>query len=174
MRPVVAFNRDEAQAAAEAWGFNCGPGALCAVSGFTPDQIRPLMGDFEKKGYTNPTLMTEVLGRLPLLTRQTYRGDDPGVRVANIPWPLSLVRVQWAGKWTNPGVPMRVRYRHTHWVAVDAWEVFDINAICAGGWMPVREWTDQLVPWLLKEAVPGATGEHWVTHVIEVKAKEGK
>lgn len=166
MRPVVAFDRDEAQAAAEAWGFNCGPGALCAVTGMTPAAIRPLMGDFEKKGYTNPTLMVEVLGRLPLLYRQTYRADQPGVVMA--PSPLSLVRVQWAGRWTDPGVPMRARYRHTHWVAVDGAEVFDVNAICAGGWIPMREWTDGLVPWLLKEAVPGATGEHWVTHAIEV------
>lgn len=166
MRPIIAFTRDEAQAAAEEWGFNCGPGALCAVTGLTPAQIRPLMGDFEKKGYTNPTLMTEVLVRLRLTFRQTYRGDKPEKRVHA--GPLSLVRVQWAGRWTDPGVPMRARYRHTHWVAVDGEEVFDINAICSGGWMPVREWTDQLVPWLLKEAVHGATGQHWVTHVIEV------
>lgn len=170
MRPLVAFTRDEAQAASEEWGFNCGPAAICAVTGLTPFEIRPSMGDFERKRYTNPSLMAEILARLQVGARQTYRADAPGVEVR--PGPLSLVRVQWAGRWTNPGVPMRARYRHTHWVAVDGAEVFDINAICAGGWLPIAEWRDALVPWLLKECVPGNTGGHWMTHVLEVDGKD--
>ncbi|MCC7374296.1 MAG: hypothetical protein IT581_06555 [Verrucomicrobiales bacterium] len=63
---------------------------------------------------------------------------------------------------------MRARYRHTHWVAVDGVEVFDINAICAGGWLPMAEWLDGLVPWLLRECGPGNSGGHWVTHVLEI------
>ena len=81
---------------------------------------------------------------------------------------LGLVRIQWGGRWTNPGVPMRVRYRHTHWVAVGNGEVFDINAICVGGWMPWDEWQDELVPWLMREGVPGHNGTWWPTHALEV------
>lgn len=168
MRPTVAFSRDDAQRAAADWGFNCGPGAICAVTGLTPDQLRPHMGDFEKKYYTNPSLMVEVLTRLGLKFRQVYRSDSPMGRAPRVP--IGLVRIQWGGRWTNPGVPVRARYRHTHWIAVHNQEVFDINAICAGGWMPSDEWRDQLVPWLLRECVPGHNGEFWPTHAIEVIA----
>ena len=33
---VMRFGLEEAQAASDEWGFNCGPGALCAVLGKTP------------------------------------------------------------------------------------------------------------------------------------------
>ncbi len=57
----VRFTRDEAQAAGEAWGFNCGPGALCAVLGKTPNELRPHLREFERKRYTNPSLMAAIL-----------------------------------------------------------------------------------------------------------------
>jgi len=55
VRRRAVFGVQEANAASEAWGFNCGPGALCAVLDLTPDELRPKLGDFEAKGYTNPT-----------------------------------------------------------------------------------------------------------------------
>jgi hypothetical protein len=161
---AVRFGLDEANAAADAWGFNCGPGALCAVLGFTPDELRPHMGEFEAKGYTNPTLMFDVLRRLGVRYRQTYRTDAPG----DCELKFGLMRVQWAGPWTKPGVPMAARYRQTHWIAVAEDRVFDINAICVGGWLSRAEWKNKLVPWLLREAVPKATGEWWPTHGLEV------
>lgn len=168
----VRFTRDEAQTASEEWGFNCGPGALCAVLGMTPDEIRTHLLDFESKGYTNPTLMLDVLNGLSVTWKLTYRGDDPRRMVV---WPdFGLVRIQWGGPWTKPGVPMRARYRHTHWVAHDNsrgehGEVFDINAICCGGWLPFNEWANELTPWLIRQCEPKADGMWWTTHVIEVQ-----
>lgn len=170
MRPV-RFTIDDVNNAG--WCFNCGPGALCAVLNLTPTEIRPLMGDFESKGYTNPTLMWDVLNRIAGRTawRKTYRGDD------NIGFPVvkhGLVRVQWGGPWTRHGVPMRARYRHTHWVAMrdqehgHDGEVFDVNAMCVGGWIPFSEWHNELVPWLCRECVPKWDGHFWPTHAIEV------
>jgi hypothetical protein len=85
------------------------------------------------------------------------------------------VRVQWGGPWTKPGVPMRVRYRQTHWVGVRERgvakfpgfrrEVFDINAMFVGGWIPYDEWAGRLVPWLIEKCVPHADGQWWPTHV---------
>jgi hypothetical protein len=37
----VRFTLDEAQAAADTWGMNCGPGAIAAVLGLTLDELRP-------------------------------------------------------------------------------------------------------------------------------------
>lgn len=165
---LVRFSRDDAQVAADLWGFNCGPGALCAVLGMTPAEVRPLMVDFEAKRYTNPTLMRDVLNRARAHYRQVYRSDDPSGRMPKIAY--GLMRVQWGGPWTRPGVPMAARYRHTHWVALRNWsgDVFDINAICAGGWLRAGEWESQLVPWLCNECVPKWDGTWWPTHAIEV------
>src|SRR5687768_1685881 len=101
--------------AAREWGFNCGPGALCAVLDKTPDELRPHLLDFEQRGYTNPTLMVGILRGLGVAHHRVWRCDLP------VPDPVypkfGLVRVQWAGPWTKPGVPMAVRYRKTHWIA---------------------------------------------------------
>jgi len=59
--PAVRFTLADADRAADLWGMNCGPGALAAVCGLTLDEVRPHMGDFESKGYTNPTLMFAAL-----------------------------------------------------------------------------------------------------------------
>jgi hypothetical protein len=175
----LRFTFDEASSA---WGgkFNCGPGAICAVLDLTPEELHPKMGDFDTKGYTNPTLMFDILDRCGAAYRRTYRGDQP------CEFPKirkGLVRIQFAGPWTKPGVPMRVRYRQTHWVAAREkgfqrgtdsafisreTEIFDINAMCVGGWTPFTEWANKLIPWLIRELYPKADGHWWPTHAIEI------
>jgi hypothetical protein len=129
----------------------------------TPAEIRPHLGDFERKGYTSPTLMLSILKNLGVAFK----------RRADLLWPnFGLVRVQWAGPWTATGVPARVAYRHTHWVAScirsekrpDA--VFDVNC---GHWCNFEDWSTILVPHLLRECEPKASGEWWVTHSVEVR-----
>jgi hypothetical protein len=150
--------------AADEWRFNCGPAAICAIRDLSPEQVRPHMGDFESKGYTNPTLMFAALRSLGV----SWTNAMPN-------WPRwGLVRVQWGGPWTRDGVPIRARYRHTHWVgssrsAFGDW-VFDVNATCSGGWISFNEWSERLVPWLLRECVPRADGKWWITHSLEVEA----
>lgn len=159
---------------ASAWGFNCGPAAICAALRMRPAQLRPHLLDFEAKRYTNPSLMTAILGGLGIHWRLSYRGDDPTVR--QLP-SFGLARIQWGGPWTALGVPMRARYRKTHWIAVetvtDAIAVFDVNAVTrgVGGWIWHHVWRTQLVPWLLKAAeIKRADGRWWPTHCIEIEA----
>lgn len=168
------ITRDSALTASEQWGANCGPGALCALTGLDHDGLRPFMrfAGFEGKGYTNPTMMQMVLDNLYIPWRLTYRGDAP-LACPNDVFPRwGLVRVQWVGPWTDPGRPMRARYRHTHWVAsyienCALW-VFDINAIHGNrDWICYRDWADFLVPWLMSEVCPKATG-WWPTHAYEI------
>jgi hypothetical protein len=166
MQQRVRFTLSDAEDAAASFGFNCGPAALCAVLNLTPTELRPHLLDFEQKGHTNPSLMANILRGLGVQFRQSYRGDAPA------PMPavqFGLVRVQWAGPWTRPNVPMRVRYRQTHWIAVAGNEVFDVNAMCVGGWLPFAEWAEQLVPWLIKECCPQGDGNWWPTHALEIK-----
>jgi hypothetical protein len=169
--PIAPYSLDEAQAAFDDWTFNCGPGALCAVTGLKPEELRPHLLDFEQKHYTNPTLMLQILRGLGV----HWTAYKDGLA----DW--GLVRIQWEGPWTDPGVPMRVRYRHTHWIATSKnipepcldqkyfshW-VFDCNAIKYGGWMPLGAWEAGLVPWLLKECQPKAYGTWHITHRLEL------
>lgn len=171
-RKNLAFTEAEANAAADDWNFNCGPAALCAVLAMTPAQLRPHLIDFERKGYTNPSLMFAVLNNLNVEFRKSYRSDFPPLPQLN-PYPgFGLVRIQWGGPWTKDGVPMRVRYRQTHWVAArgenSAREIFDGNAMGDGGWLPFRSWSENLIPWLIKECVPKADGTWWPTHGISI------
>ena len=171
IRPL-RFSVADAQKATDAWRFNCGPGALCAVLGMTPDELRPELGDFGRKGYTNPTLMKKTLTRCGAAQFVVYRGDKPGVGIPT-KLDLALVRVQWSGPWTRPGVPMRVRYRQTHWIGVrkNSSEIFDINAMKEGGWIPCARWEGLYVPWLVEALVPDGDGGWWPTHVIAVIPK---
>lgn len=182
--PALRFSLDDVERAADEWGCNCGPTAVAAVLGMTLDEIRPHLGDFEQKRYTNPTLMWEILRKIKAEILK-IKALDVNVQMQGRrgyePWPsFGLARVQWEGPWTAPGVPMRVRYRHTHWVGVSrgpedwtvpGWEgpyIFDVNCMCAGGWIPLCEWVDSAVPWLLGECEPKANGKWHLTHVVEV------
>lgn len=169
------FNEADAQQAWDVWGVNCGPGAIAAIVGMTLDEVRPFMGDFESKRYTNPTLMLDSLSRIRAAGHiKGWRLDKIGRRVTSVQLPnYGLARVQWEGPWTKPGVPMAARYRHTHWIGA-AWRngafgVFDINCIKNdSGWVSLQDWRTTLVPWLLKECVPRADGNWHITHAIEI------
>lgn len=170
--PPCRFSIDDANRAYDEWGANCGPGAIAAIIGKALDEIRPHLGDFETKGYTNPTLMWSALQSLGVKFRIQNRSPSLPVH--------GLARIQWEGPWTNPGVPIRARYRHTHWIAAvrdtrpedtPGWEeplVFDINAMCVGGWIPFSQWNGSLVPWLLKQCEPKASGVWHITHSVEI------
>ncbi|HEX2255628.1 MAG TPA: hypothetical protein VHG92_02815 [Afifellaceae bacterium] len=169
MKPLPPrFTAADADRAHDEWGANCGPGAIAAICGLTLDELRPHMGDFEAKRYTNPTLMWAVLRSLGVRWRL--------VRPPRT-WPrYGLARVQWEGPWTEPGVPIAARYRQTHWVgACTAGPgaganvgIFDINAIGNGsGWCSLENWAGRIVP-LLTGEIPRASGRWHLTHVVEV------
>lgn len=163
----LRFTLEDAERAYDTWGANCGPGAIAAVMGLSLDELRPHLGDFEHKRYTNPTLMWEVLNRIGA----TWRTVKPPRS-----WPVyGLARVQWEGPWTAPGVPARVAYRHTHWVGAQWSErrhehgIFDINCMASGGWVSVGDWAGTIVPWLLEQVAPKANGRWHLTHVVEIE-----
>ena len=164
MPDPVHFTQSEAEAASETWGLNCGPGAVAAICGLTLDELRPHLGDFETKRYTNPTLMWSILDSIGAQWRLTK---------PSVTWPThGLARIQWEGPWTAPGVPARAAYRYTHWVGAhrdqSEVDIFDINCMNVGGWVSLWDWTDLLVPWLLREVAPRANGRWHLTHCVEV------
>jgi hypothetical protein len=164
------FTWKDADRAWNEWGCNCGPSAIAAICGLTLDEVRPHMGDFEKKRYTNPTLMWSALRSIGVCF--TYRGGHLGIGA----WPRhGLARIQWEGPWTDPGANPRWAYRQTHWVAAARHNgeigIFDVNAIGNGsGWCLLEHWADEIVPWIIREAVPRANGKWHITHSVEVEA----
>lgn len=164
MRPL-RFTEEDAHKAYDEWGCNCGPTALAAIMGSTLDEARKALPGFDDKHYTNPTMMFAGLDNL----KAKYTISTQSSR-----WPkYGLVRVQWEGPWTNPGVPIRARYRHTHWVAAQLGAdgttgIFDCNSMPSGGWIGLRDWMDSLVPWILENLVPRNNGKFHLTHIVEI------
>jgi len=159
------FTLADADRAFEQWGSNCGPGAIAAIVGISLDAIRPFMAaaGFDAKRYTNPTMMNDVLRSI----------GRPWRKIGAI-WPqYGLVRIQWEGPWTEPGVPMKARYRYTHWIGAahrgGEIGVFDINCMNNGsGWCALKDWSDVIVPHLTAQ-YPRASGKWHITHAIEVE-----
>lgn len=160
------FTDREADQAHEAWGCNCGPAALAAIVGLTLDEVRPHLKGFDEKRYTNPTMMLDALRSLQVSRRKCWADGEPC-------WPLyGLARIQWEGPWTLPGVPMRARYRCTHWVGAAVRNgdvgIFDVNCMINGtGWTALADWESTVVPHLTA-MYPRASGKWHITHGIEV------
>ena len=127
--------------AGDAWGANCGPMSLAAVLGLpTVEAARSLVQPF--RGFMSPTDMTTALamahhaGLCARASAQRIASGDPH------PWPmLGLVRIQWLGKWCDPGVNPRAAYRMTHWIGardvLGAVEIYDATPNC---WLPLERW----------------------------------
>ena len=159
------FTLEDADRAYDEWGANCGPGALAAIMDMTLDEVKPIMQavGFEECHYTNPSMMNAALR----LIGRPWRKIG-----AN--WPdYGLVRVQWEGPWTQPGVPMAARYRYTHWVGSfqgkNSRGVFDINCMNNGtGWCSLDDWARVMAPFLSANHLRATGGWH-VTHGVEVE-----
>lgn len=153
---------EDFERAYDEWGANCGPCSLAVIMGMTLDEIRAHMGDFERKRYTNPSLMNDAL-----------RSIGRPWRKIGASWPsYGLARVQWEGPWTAAGVPMRARYRYTHWIGcyttANSTGIFDINALANGtGWCSREDWVAVIVPYILK-SYPRANGGWHITHGVEI------
>ncbi len=161
------FTLAQAETAFQRWGANCGPGALAAIMQMTLDDVRPHMHGFEDRRYTNPSMMAVALRSI----------GRPWRKIGSA-WPVhGLARIQWEGPWTLPGVPFKARYRQTHWVAAavvpgTGLGIFDINALANGtGWTSLANWTAYVVPFILENCVPRASGGWHITHAIEVEPK---
>ncbi|MDQ3834308.1 MAG: hypothetical protein M3315_11910 [Actinomycetota bacterium] len=144
------------------WGCNCGPAALAAVLQKDCNEVRSLFAGFDRRRYVNPTHMRDALAaaRVP-----AWRSVGE--------WPqYGLVFLQIEGPWCNPGVPVGVAYRHTHWIASTVASyggevqqfVYDVNA---DQWAPFRWWWGHTWVHIAKRH-KGCTGTYRARTVIEV------
>jgi len=164
--PALRFGFEEENRAWNEWRFSCGPAAICAVLGLTPEELRPYLPGFP--GWMSPSKMVAALDALGA------RSSDPRKE-----WPeLGVVRIQWIGPGSTRAFRRQQAYRHTHWVAchwprrkkhdpapAEPHHIFDVNA---AAWLPFVEWDRRIVP-LMIEGRKGATGEWDLTHGYEVR-----
>lgn len=169
------FTEEEAIAAHDEWGCNCGPAALAFTLGITLDAVRPFVeaaGFCRAKNYMSPTMMQRALGA----ARACWCVKDlRGILLPAMQFPdLGLARIQWLGPWTMAGANPKWAYRATHWVASRRLDlkrlaerlnpvIFDVN----GGMMRLREWEEEIVP-LITKSIPRADGEWRITHSWEL------
>jgi hypothetical protein len=161
------FSEEAAERAYDEWGCNCGPTALAAICGLTLDEARALLPGFDARRYTNPSMMAHALREAGRASRRI----DPTACFPS--W--GLLRIQWEGPWTQPGVPIKARYRYTHWVGASrrasdgAIGIFDCNQMQNGsGWTAKGNWDAFTAPWIISH-IPRASGGWHVTHALEVE-----
>lgn len=168
-----SFTEAEAERAHAEWGCNCGPSSLAFALQMKLDDVRHAIPDFERKRYTSPTMMKMALANLG----QNYRivppeSFTPGSKVDVAPMfapEPSLVRVQWCGPWTQPGMNPKWAYGYTHWIAT--WQQIGVSLVfdCNGGACRVESWIRNIVPLLTR--FPRATGEWFPTHIWRLNRK---
>ena len=162
------FTEAQMDAAAKEWGCNCGPSALAFALQISLDQVRPLIPDFEKKGYTSPTMMKAALSA----ARREWHAAK-ALEFAMFASAPALVRIQFTGPWTETGANPRWAYHRTHWITCwsllrvlagstrmsESW-VFD----CNGGVRSFSSWKKEILP-ILVASYSRADGGWYPTHV---------
>lgn len=162
-------------AANAAWGFNCGPAALCAITGLTPEELRPFLVGFEAKPYLNPTTLRAAVRELDVpfdWLKFNHQGKHQ-LQEKCIGHHLHVARIQFGGPWTSGACPPRVAYLHTHWIAAYRSEggvrVFDVNNPAVDGkvqWLPWAVWV--VIAKALAGDIQRADGTWWFTHAAAV------
>lgn len=98
--------------------------------GLTLEEVRPALVNY--KGWMSPTQVIQALTTLG--QKFTLTKGLKTQELCN-----GINRIQWEGKWLNPGAPPRLAYFHTHYVAhFDGWVL--CTACTSWRWLPVREW----------------------------------
>lgn len=156
MKPTCKFTEAQFHFANQVWGCNCGPSALAFATEETLLAVKANLPDFDKRRYTNPTMMRQAIYNLGWTFDAVRAPQLEHVHSERV----SLVRIQWLGPWTTPK-PTLWASRWTHWIAtyVDDKQpdqgrmVFD----CNGGERSWDSWLAKIAP-LLIGAVKNCTG----------------
>jgi hypothetical protein len=150
MKPL-RYTEAESKAANKAWKATCGPHAIAAACGKTLEEVRAafIPGAVNYRGWMSPTQVERTLGALNVA--YDVRKGLKTQKLCN-----GINRVQWEGKWLNPGVPPRVAYFHTHLVAH-----FDGVVLCTcclvAEWVPAEDWRS----FVAAEIHPFHVTHHW-------------
>ncbi len=130
---ALLYSEADSDRANHEWKASCGPHSIAAACGLTLDQVRPALTNY--KGWMSPTQMLNALRTLNHFPGEIYNPLKTPKLCEGIN------RIQWEGKWLNPGVPPRVAYFHTHWVAHFGGMVL-CTATDPATWVKEPDWRD--------------------------------
>jgi hypothetical protein len=133
MKPLL-YTEADSEAAYKEWKATCGPHSIAAACGKTLEEVRAAMveASVNYRGWMSPTQVMNTL-----IALGEFHGVTKGLKTMDLCNGIS--RVQWEGKWLNPGVPARVAYFHTHLVAHFNGMVL-CTACLVDAWVPVDKW----------------------------------
>lgn len=128
--PQLAYTDLESTKANLEWKASCGPHSLAAALGLTLEDVKKSLKNY--RGWMNPTQMRRALDAWQVEYR--VLGNLRTQKLCT-----GINRIQWEGPWLNPGVPARVAYRYTHWVAhFRGWVL--CTACTSAMWIREEEW----------------------------------
>ncbi len=156
--PLLRYTEDDSERANELWKATCGPHSIAAACGKTLDEVRRAIcdADVNYRGWMSPTQVMKTLDALGQKYTLTHKLKTPDLCDG-------INRLQWEGKWLNPGVPARIAYFHTHLVAhFGGWVL--CTACLPATWIAVDEWRD----FLRKTDQPFHVTHHWSLANIKV------
>jgi hypothetical protein len=140
-RPHVTYPPD-LNDAYEAWGASCGPCSIASILGTTLYEIHDYLEGIDARGYMNILHVKAALNAIPGIRHWGVGETLPK---------LGLAFIQWSG---HDHKPVRVQYQFTHWIAVEADRVFEVNAPELTTW---PEW-QRVMPRMMQEEGNGDGG----------------
>ncbi len=150
------FTPPDVKQCADLWQANCGPCALAAVLGLKVSAVREFFADFDKRQYVNPTHMKAALTAAKVQFSTVKQTPKRG-----------LLFIQWGG---FEKAPIAAQYRQTHWIAVNAGLVYEVNAgdDFEGAWVLAREW-ELVMPKMMLDVLPKQyNGQYSIRTAIQV------
>lgn len=139
----LPFTHEQSLAANEEWQATCGAHSIAAAAGCDLDLIRKMLReapDLNYRGWMSPTMVSTTFERLRRhrylhnFERRQFKTQFKTKQLCQ-----GVSRIQFEGKWLNPGVPPRVAYFHTHYVARMGDLVFCTGQI-VHDWLPIEFW----------------------------------
>lgn len=151
-RPALTFSDTQDLGAGNDLSRNHGPAALAAMTGKQAAEAAFNLPRFNDYGLTTEVMMG--LGLYQMDRRFDWR-EYQGEEMTDV-WPeLGIVRIGFEGPWSLDGDKIATLKR-SHWIATarrpdGKQEVFDVNALGSGGWVPQDEWNYDIVPKVAKK-----------------------
>lgn len=156
---TLPYTPAQADAAHAQWHAMCGHFAIAAATGRPLDDIRT--AGVPLKGWMNPTMVTQTLDALQVRHELCpLVGIDPETALSLVDHG-AILRIQWAGRWLNPGVPKGAAYQRTHYIALKNGTIMD-PMYEPNVWLPVKNWLPIIQNHLVPQ-IKNATGYHF-TH----------
>ncbi len=109
----LPYTSQESAAAHAEWKASCGHHSIAAACNIPLNKVKEACPKLT--GWMSPTMVSqtlEKLGKCPRCYKENKTMNQPPDHI------VAICRLQYEGRWMEPGVPMAARYKETHYVAI--------------------------------------------------------